>query len=111
MLFHLGVLYFFASSLKLHVIKLPGFVVVLCGHCFEGSPNSPGCVALISPGCVQGARMMYTLDQKTQDRALGLATNLSSDVQGRTLEVSACTLYYWGLTAVLNKNHTSGLAS
>ncbi|XP_076467925.1 N-alpha-acetyltransferase 15, NatA auxiliary subunit-like [Babylonia areolata] len=33
-----------------------------------------------------GARIMYQLDQKTQDMALSLATSLSDDIQGRTLE-------------------------
>ncbi|KAL8581006.1 N-alpha-acetyltransferase 15, NatA auxiliary subunit [Nucella lapillus] len=36
-----------------------------------------------------GARMMYQLDQKTQDTALNLATSLSHDLKGRTLET--CT--------------------
>ena len=116
--FHLCVLYFCARStccftwvccislqavLKLHVIKLPGFVVVLCGHCFEVSPNFTWVCS----------RCPHDVHPRPEDSGPSSGTGHKSLFRcpGTHFGGKCLYLYYWGLTPVLNKNHTCGLAS
>lgn len=52
------------------------------------------CIEYLEQRCYfSGAQMMYLLDKSTQEKAISLATTLSSEIQGISLKVSSCYAY------------------